>query len=64
MIDRFDLIIEVPEVTPATLFSPAASETTAVIARRVEAARAYVGLRPQQAVIVPMRGCTLISWQR
>ena len=49
MIDRFDLIIEVPEVTPATLFSPAASETTAVIARRVEAARAYAGLRPQQA---------------
>ena len=49
MIDRFDLIIEVPEVTPATLFSPAASETTAVIARRVEAAGAYAGLRPQQA---------------
>ena len=49
MIDRFDLIIEVPEVTPATLFSPVASETTAVIARRVEAARAYAGLRPQQA---------------
>ena len=40
MIDRFDLIIEVPEVTLANLFSPAASETTAVIARRVEAARA------------------------
>ena len=49
MLDRFDLIIEVPEVTPATLFSPAASETTAVIARRVEAARAYAGWRPQQA---------------
>ena len=49
MIDRFDLIIVVPEVTPATLFALAASETPAVIARRVEAARAYVGLRPQQA---------------
>ena len=49
MIDHFDLIIEVLEVTPATLFAPAASETTAVIARRVEAARAYLALRPQQA---------------
>jgi predicted ATPase with chaperone activity len=48
MIDRFDLIIEVPEVTPATLFSSAVSETTAV-ARRVEAAHAYACLRPQQA---------------
>ena len=49
MIDRFDLIIEVPEVTPATLFATAVSETTTVIARRVEAARAYAALRPQQA---------------
>jgi magnesium chelatase family protein len=49
LIDRFDLIIEVPEVTPGTLFSSAASETTAVVARRVEAARACAGLRPQQA---------------
>ena len=49
MIDRFDLIIEVPEVTPATLFSPASSETTAVIERRVEAARTYAGLWPQQS---------------
>ena len=49
MIDRFDLIIEVPEVTPATLFSPAVSETTAVITRRVEAARVYTASRPQQA---------------
>ena len=49
MIDRFALIIEVPGVTPATLFSYAASETTAVVARRVEAACAYAGLRPQQA---------------
>ena len=48
MIDRFDLIIEVPEVTPATLFSSAVSETTAVVARRVEAAPAYAFLRPQQ----------------
>ena len=49
MIDRLDLIIEVPEVTPANLFSPAASETTAVIGRRFEAARAYAASRPQQA---------------
>jgi magnesium chelatase family protein len=46
MIDRFDLIIEVPEVTPATLFSSAVSETTAVVARRVEAAHAYAFIRP------------------
>jgi magnesium chelatase family protein len=39
----------VPDVIPATLFSPAASEKTAVIARRVEAASAYAGLRPKQA---------------
>jgi magnesium chelatase family protein len=49
MIDRFDLIIEMPEVTPTTLFSSAASEATAVVAWRVEAARAYAGLRLQQA---------------
>jgi magnesium chelatase family protein len=49
MIDRFDLIIEVLEVTLATLLAPAASETTAVIARCFEAARADVASRPQQA---------------
>ena len=49
MIDQFDLIIEVPEVTAANLFSPAVSETTAVIARRVEAARAHAASWPQQA---------------
>ena len=49
MISLFDLIIEVPEVALTTLFVPAVSETTAVIARRVYAARAYAGLRPQQA---------------
>lgn len=49
MIDWFDLIIEVLEVTPATLFSRAASETTVGIARRVEAARASAALPPQQA---------------
>ena len=46
MIDRFDLIIEVLEVTLATLLAPAASETTAVIARCFEAARADVASRP------------------
>ena len=48
MIDQFDLIIEVLEVTPATLFSPAASEITVVIARHVEAARASAALPPQR----------------
>ena len=47
VIDRFDLIIEVLEVTLATLLAPAASETTAVIARCFEAARAYAASRPQ-----------------
>ena len=36
-------------MTPATLFPPAASETTAVIARGVESARAYATSQPQQA---------------
>ena len=49
MIDRLDLIIEVPKVTPATSFLPTASETTLVIARRVEAARASAALPTQQA---------------
>ena len=49
MIDRFDLIIEVLEVTLATFLAPAASETTAVITRCFEAVRADVASRPQQA---------------
>ena len=49
IIDRFDLIIKVRDVTPATLFALAESETTAVITWRVEAAYAYAALLPQQA---------------
>jgi len=48
MIDRFDLIIEVPEVTPDMLFAPPSSETSAVIATRVAAARAFAANRPHQ----------------
>ena len=40
MIDRFDLIIEVPEVTSDMLFNSKISETSHVIANRVAAARA------------------------
>jgi magnesium chelatase family protein len=50
MVDRFDLIIEVLEVTPATLFSLAVSETTAVIARRVEAARSIADLKAEPTI--------------
>ena len=64
MIDRFDLIIEVPEVIPATLFAPAASETTAVIARRVEAASPILAYGHSKPRTVPMRDCSLISWQK
>lgn len=46
MIDRFDLIIEVPEVTSDMLFTSKISETSHVIANRVAAARAYAATRP------------------
>jgi magnesium chelatase family protein len=48
MIDRFDLIIEVPEVTSEMLFTSKISETSHVIANRVAAARAYAATRPMQ----------------
>jgi magnesium chelatase family protein len=48
MIDRFDLIIEVPEVTPDMLLTTTPSESTDVIAQRVVAAKAYAASRPQQ----------------
>jgi len=48
MIDRFDLIIEVPEVTPDMLLTNTPSESTDVIAQRVVAAKAYAASRPQQ----------------
>ena len=48
MIDRFDLIIEVPEVTADMLLAPTANEPSHVIAQRVEAARAYAATRHNQ----------------
>jgi magnesium chelatase family protein len=48
MIDRFDLIIEVPEVTSEMLFTSKISETSHVIANLVAAARAYAATRPMQ----------------
>jgi magnesium chelatase family protein len=48
MIDRFDLIIEVPEVTADLLLAPTANEPSHVIAQRVEAARAYAATRHNQ----------------
>ena len=38
-------------MTLANLFSPSASETTMVIARRVEAARAYAASRPKPVAV-------------
>ena len=48
MIDRFDLIIEVPEVTIDMIFTPKISETSHVIANCVAAAQAYAATRPMQ----------------
>jgi magnesium chelatase family protein len=48
MTDRFDLIIEVPEVTADMLLAPTANEPSHVIAQRVEAARAYAATRHNQ----------------
>ena len=48
MIDRFDLIIEVPAVTADMLLAPTANEPRHVIAQRVEAARAYAATRHNQ----------------
>ena len=39
LLDRMDLTIDLPAVTPADLAAPAAGETTATVARRVAAAR-------------------------
>ena len=48
MIDRFDLIIEVPEVTIDMIFTPKISETSHVIANCVAAAQAYAATWPIQ----------------
>ena len=46
MIDRFDLIIEVLEVTSDMLFTPKISENSHAIANRVAVARAYAATWP------------------
>ena len=48
MINRFDLIIEVPEVTADMLLAPTANEPSHVIAQRVEAAWAFAATRQNQ----------------
>jgi magnesium chelatase family protein len=45
LLDRMDLSIELPAVTPADLAAPAAGETTAIVAARVAAARAAQAAR-------------------
>ena len=45
MIDRFDLIFEVQEVTADLLLALTANESSHVIAQRVEAARAFAAAR-------------------
>ena len=48
MIDRFDLIIEVPEATADMLLAPTSNESSQAIAQRVEAARAFSAMRQNQ----------------
>ena len=50
IIHRFDLIIELPEVTSDMLLTPKISETSHVIANRVATAQAYAATRPKQGV--------------
>jgi magnesium chelatase family protein len=45
LLDRMDLSIELPAVTPADLAAPAAGETTAMVAARVATARAAQAAR-------------------
>ncbi len=39
MMDRFDLIIEVPEISAGTLLKEASGESSQIVATRVAAAR-------------------------
>ena len=48
MIDRFELIIEAPEVTADMLLAPTANELSHFIAQRVEAAWAFAAARQNQ----------------
>lgn len=50
MMDRFDLIIEVPEISASTLLKEASGESSQIVATRVAAARQF-GARHNQGVI-------------
>jgi magnesium chelatase family protein len=47
MMDRFDLIIEVPEISAGTLLKEASGESSQIVATRVAAARQFGGRRNQ-----------------
>ena len=49
MMDRFDLIIEVPEISASTLLKEASGESSQIVATRVAAARQF-GARRNQGV--------------
>ena len=51
MIDRFDMIIEVPEVSGSHLLHNAPGEPTVSVARRVAAARDFAGERDPEAPV-------------
>ena len=53
MMDRFDLIIEVPAISAGTLLKEASGESSQIVATRVAAARQF-GARRNQGVCVPM----------
>ena len=53
MLDRFDMMIEVPEVQINTLSRAGTSEDSATVAGRIAAARQFAGQRPQQAGGMP-----------
>ena len=50
MMDRFDLIIEVPEISAVTLLKEASGESSQIVATRVAAARQF-GARRNQGVM-------------
>jgi predicted ATPase with chaperone activity len=50
MMDRFDLIIAVPEISASTLLKEAGGESSQIVATRVAAARQF-GARHNQGVI-------------
>ena len=51
MIDRFDMIIEVPEVSGGLLLRDAPGEPSISVARRVAAARDFAGARDPEAPV-------------